>query len=62
MDASRLTTAGAIADHFGLDAKSYRARLRREALAWHAPGERWIVSPGSPEQHDMLRLARAMRD
>ena len=61
MDRSRLTTAIAFADQFGLDPKSYRAALRREGFAWHAHGEPWLVPPGSPEQRDMLRVAEGMR-
>ena len=57
MDRSRLTTAEAVAEAFGLNAKSYRAALRREAFRWHAIHDRWIVSPGSTEQADMLRIA-----
>ncbi|HEX5477295.1 MAG TPA: hypothetical protein VFX09_05525 [Burkholderiales bacterium] len=60
MDRSRLSTAIAVAEAFGLDPKSYRAALRREALAWHKHGEPWLVSPGSPEQSDMLRVAERM--
>ena len=55
-----MTDAEAIAAQFGLDAKSYRSALRRERLAWHAPHGRWIVSPGSAEQADMIRVAQAM--
>lgn len=62
MDRSRLTTAIAIADAFGLDPKSYRAALRRRGLYWHEHNERWLVSAGSPEQADMLGVARQMME
>lgn len=61
MDRSRLTTAIAIAEAFGLNQKSYRAALRREGFAWHERGKLWLVSPGSVEQKDMLRVAERMR-
>jgi hypothetical protein len=61
MDRSRLSTAIAIADAFGLDPKTYRAALRREGLAWHEHGTAWLVSPGSAEQGDMLRVAQRMK-
>ena len=60
MNRSRLTTAIVIAEAFGLDPKSYRAALRREHFAWHEHGERWLVSPGSAEQEDMLRVAERL--
>ena len=60
MDRSRLTTAIAIADQFGIDPKSYRAALRREGFAWHVHGAPWLVSPGSDEQPGILRVAARM--
>ena len=62
MDKSRLTTAEAIADAYQLNAKSFRAALRREAFAWHRHGERWLVSPGSAEQRAMIAVAERMAD
>ena len=55
-----LTTAGAIATEFRLNPKSYRAELRREFPSWHEHGSRWLVSPGSDEQRQMLRVAERM--
>ena len=61
MDRSRLTTAETIAEAFGLNAKSYRAALRRESFEWHEYRTAWLVSPGSSEQRDMLRVAQRMK-
>ena len=61
MDKSRLTTAEAIADAYGLNPKSYRAALRREAFGWHDHHEQWLVSPGSEEQQAMIAVAERMR-
>jgi hypothetical protein len=61
LDKARLTTAEAIADAFGLNPKSYRAALRRQGFDWHAHGDLWMVSPGSAEQQQMLRVAERMQ-
>lgn len=57
----RLTTAEAIAAEYDLNAKSYRAALRRAAFTWHQPNQSWTVSPGSSEQSDMLQIAKDMK-
>lgn len=61
LDKARLITAEAIAHAFGLNPKSYRAALRRESFDWHGRYDPWLVSPGSPEQQQLLRVAEQMR-
>lgn len=58
--ADRLTTAEEIAQAFGLNPKSYRARLRDADLRWHQAHARWEVEPASPQQSDMLAVAQEM--
>lgn len=60
MDLSKLTTAEAIADAYGLEPKSYRAALRREQFPWHQKNELWLVSPGSSEQRAMISVAERL--
>ncbi len=57
----RLVTAEQIARHFGLDPKSYRARLRQAQLDWHEANARWEVETASAEQKDMLSIAEEMK-
>jgi hypothetical protein len=57
--------ANDIADEFGLNRKSYRGALRRQAdhdsrLSWHAHNARWRVPRESAAHHAMLEVAERM--
>lgn len=54
-------TAEAIAARYGLNPKSYRARLRSANLRWHRKHQGWEVRAGGPEHRDMLEIAEAMQ-
>ena len=53
----RMEGAPAIADHFGLDPKQYRAALRKRHFAWHEHWGSWDVPHGSNEWQDMIAVA-----
>ena len=40
----------------GVNAKVFRAALRREGLTWHSHNEPWTVLEGSAEHADMRRV------
>jgi hypothetical protein len=40
----------------GVNAKVFRAALRREGLAWHSHNNPWTVLEGSDEHTDMRRV------
>jgi transcriptional regulator with XRE-family HTH domain len=54
----RTVTAEEIAGLYGLNPKSYRAALRKERLPWHDKHQRWTVETGSPEEAEMISIAR----
>ncbi len=53
-------TAEELANHYGLNAKSYRARLRSEGFRWHDKHQPWDVEVGSPEERQMRTVAEEM--
>lgn len=45
-----------MAKSVGVNAKVFRAALRRENLSWHSHNEPWTVLEGSGEHADMRRV------